>query len=284
MKSRIYFLDSVISYIRGIVRLINRDKVTVYAAQASFFVIISAVPFISLLVSILSIILPGHSPGDSFGGFGLSDRITELLNNVSAELEAAPAVSLLSISALTTLWSASRGISAVRRGIETVYTADRPSGYFRHRLYSIISTLVFIALIGASATLLLFDDILGRIFGDRISSTLMQLRAPLFILLMTVFFTLIYYSVGKRSSRVKHSPMYHVPGAMFSSIGWVVFSYGYSLYIEHFPGATRIYGSLAAVCLIMLWIYFCMMILLLGAEFNKLYFAGEDKHSKAINK
>ena len=284
MKSRILFLDSVISYIRGIVRIINNDKVTVYAAQASFFVITSAVPFISILVAILSLILPSHTPGEPLGGLGLSDGISSLLNDVADELEATPAVSLLSISALTTLWSASRGISSIRRGIETVYTADRSPGYFRHRLYSVISTLVFIALIGTISILLLFDDILGKILGGHISSTLMQLRAPLFILVMTVFFTLIYYSVSKRSSAVKHSPIYHVPGAMFSSIGWVVFSYCYSLYIEYFPGATRIYGSLAAVCLIMLWIYFCMMILLLGAELNKLYFAGECISVKAINK
>ena len=284
MKSRIVFLDSVISYIRSLIRLINNDKVTVYAAQASFFVIKSAVPFISLLFALFSFILPEHAGGYMLGNAVMSDGIRNLVESVSAELEEAPAVSLLSISALTTLWSASRGISSVRRGVETVYTADRPAGYFRHRLYSILTTLVFIALICGTAALLLFDDITKKWFGGQISSTLMQLRAPLFILLMSVFFTLIYHSVGKRSSKVSHSFIYHVPGALFSSVGWVVFSYFYSLYIEHFPGATRVYGSLAAVCLIMLWIYFCMMILLLGAEINKLYFAGDHIFRKAINK
>ncbi|MBR5252728.1 MAG: YihY/virulence factor BrkB family protein [Clostridia bacterium] len=284
MKSRIVFLNSVISYIRGIIRLINNDKVTVYAAQASFFVITSAVPFISLLFALFSFILPNHTNGNMIGDVVLSEGLSHLVESVSAELEEAPAVSLLSISALTTLWSASRGISSVRRGIETVYTADRPAGYFRHRLYSIFTTLVFIALICGTAALLLFDDIIKKWFGGPISSTLLKLRAPLFILLMSVFFTLIYRSVSKRSSKVSHSFIYHVPGALFSSVGWVVFSYFYSLYIEHFPGATRVYGSLAAVCLIMLWIYFCMMILLLGAEINKLYFAGEQIFRKAINK
>ncbi len=236
------------------------------------------------MFALLGVILPGHTGGDMLGEAVLSEGLALLVDSVSRELEASPAISLLSISALTTLWSASRGISAVRRGIETVYTADRPAGYFRHRLYSIISTLLFIALIGGAALLLLFDDILSKVLGIGIGSTLMRLRAPLFISVMSVFFTAIYHSVGKRSSRVSHSFIYHLPGAMFSSVGWVVFSYGYSLYIEHFPGATRVYGSLAAVCLIMLWIYFCMTILLLGAEINKLYFAGEDKMSKAINK
>ncbi|MBQ8199661.1 MAG: YihY/virulence factor BrkB family protein [Clostridia bacterium] len=48
-------------------------------------------------------------------------------------------------------------------------------------------------------------------------------------------------------------------------------------YRAYFPNASYIYGGLAAVCLIMLWIYFCTIILLLGAEVNKLYFLWREK-------
>ena len=199
LKSRIVLINSVISYIRGLIKIINNDKVTVYAAQASFFVITSAVPFISLLFALFSFILPMHANGSMIGEVALSEGIASLVESVSLELEATPAVSLLSLSALTTLWSASRGISSIRRGIETVYTADQPAGYFRHRLYSVVTTLVFIALIGGAAILLLFDDILYKLFGIQISDTLLQLRAPLFILVMSAFFTLSPNTLEKAS-------------------------------------------------------------------------------------
>jgi len=280
VKSKIYFINSAVSYIKKIIRQINDDKVTVYAGQAALFVIISSVPFISLLFTLFSIILPGKNPGDGIMELPLSSSTMALLDNVSKELVSAPGVSLLSLSALTTLWSASRGIASIRRGVETVYSADSPAGYVRHRFISIISTLIFIGLIAAVVALFLFDTVLARIFGDRIGITFMKLRTPLFLLALTVFFTSIYYSVSKRSPHVKHSVLSHVPGAVFSSLGWVVFSYFYSIYIENFPGATYIYGSLAAVCLIMLWIYFCMIILLLGAEVNKIYFAAKQASNK----
>lgn len=280
MKSKIYFINSAVSYIKKIIRQINDDKVTVYAGQAALFVIISSVPFISLLFALFSIILPGETPGAGIMDLPLSTSTMALLDNVSKELVSAPGVSLLSLSALTTLWSASRGIASIRRGVETVYSADSPPGYVRHRFISIISTLIFIGLIAAVVALFLFDAVLARVFGDRIGITFMKLRTPLFLLALTVFFTSIYYSVSKRSPHVKHSILCHVPGAVFSSLGWVVFSYFYSIYIENFPGATYIYGSLAAVCLIMLWIYFCMIILLLGAEVNKIYFAAKRGSNK----
>ena len=280
MKSKIYFINSVIAYIKKIVKQISDDKVTIYAGQAALFVIISSVPFISLLFALFSVILPGKSPSDGIIDLPLSTSAMVLLDNISKELGSAPGVSLLSISALTTLWSASRGIASIRRGIETVYNADKSGGYVRNRLFSIISTLLFIGLIAAVVALFLFDTVLVDLFGDWIGAPFMKLRTPLFLLALTVFFTSIYYSVSKRSSYVKHSLLCHIPGAIFSSLGWVVFSYFYSLYIENFPGAIYIYGSLAAICLIMIWIYFCMIILLLGAEVNKIFFAKKEPSNK----
>ena len=60
----------------------------------------------------------------------------------------------------------------------------------------------------------------------------------------------------------------------------MLFSYFFSLYIEYFPTASYIYGSLATVVLFMLWLYFCMIILLIGAEANKLLHIMRNKPSK----
>ena len=237
------------------------DKITVYAAQASFFVITSAIPFLSLLLSLTGLLLPqsdilGYLPDDIKGMIG------------------SPSVPLLSISAVTTLWTASRGISAVRAGIENVYSASEMDGFFRRRIRSIVSTVFFIFLIAASAAVLLFGNLIIRMIPSSIlqnsSGLITILRMPVFIIFMTAVFTAVYISVASRSTTVSTRILSHLPGAVLSSLGWVIFSMGYSLYIEHFPRASAVYGSLAAVCLIMLWLYFCMVILLFGAVYNKL--------------
>ena len=276
MKSHVYGLRAVILYVRRIVSRITDDKVTVYAAQASFFVIISAVPFLSLLISIAGIVLPA----DVFNGFPLPAGYAVVFDALIDDLRTAPNVPLLSVSAVSTLWSASRGISAIRSGIERVYRAGRSKGFLAHRIKSLVSTLVFIAVITAAVVLMLFGDLVGEWLRiAKISDIVMRLRTPLFTTALCALFTVMYSSTARRSTRVKNGLLPHLPGAAFSSVGWTLFSYFYSLYITHFPSASYIYGSLAAVCLIMLWLYFCMIILLLGAEVNKLWFAGRSENA-----
>ncbi len=276
MKSKNFSINSAAAYVRNLIRLITHDKVTVYAAQASFFVITSSVPFISMLIALAGLFLPEDSTliyrltnANDLTKFDYGGLFSTIIN----EIQKAPGVSLLSFSAVTTLWSASKGISAVRSGIETVYSANAESGFVTHRLKSIFNTVIFIVLLTLLSVLLLFGDLLTSLFGGRFTYIATLLRIPMLAVLMALFFTLIYVTVARRSNLVSRNFFRHLPGAMFSSVGWLLFSYLYSIYIDHFPGASRIYGGLAAICLIMLWLYFCMIILLLGAEINKLYFA-----------
>ena len=267
MKSRILLPVRTLSLIRSCIQTSREDKITVYAAQASFFVITSAIPFLSLLLSLAGIFLPESDVRNQYLNY-LPDTISDLIK--------APGVPLLSISAVTALWTASRGISAVRAGIENVYRASVMEGFFRRRIRSIFSTVFFILIIVASAAVMLFGNLILRLIPENISLAfnltliLGKLRTPFFIGFMTVVFTSVYVSAASRSQTVSSSVLAHIPGALLSSAGWVLFSLGYSLYLEHFPRASAIYGSLAAICLIMLWLYFCMVILLFGAVYNKL--------------
>lgn len=290
MKSKIYIVRSAVSYIKSVVDVITEDRVTVYAAQASFFVITSSVPFISLLIALVGLLLPDQTtiPPLSLPIFDSSGAGTagsgEIFTQMFSEFKTVPSVSLLSFSAVTTLWTASRGISAIRSGIETVYGVNKGSGFVKHRMNSIVTTLLFIVSLTALTVLLLFGDklttFLSGIIGGRITDLFELLRIPMLALVMAVFFTAMYSMIASRSSLVEHSVWLHIPGGLFSSVGWLIFSYFYSIYIDHFPGASKVYGGLAAVCMIMLWLYFCMIILLLGAEINKLYFAGKKLNSK----
>ncbi|MGN0974473.1 MAG: YihY/virulence factor BrkB family protein [Gemmiger sp.] len=269
---------------RDFAHTVSEDKVTVYAAQASFFVIISAVPFLSLLISIVSLVIRTDLSG-VLTAYPLSEDLSELLGPIIKDLETAPQVSLLSLSAITALWSASKGISAIRAGLESIYHADAPSGYFLQRLKSLVNTLIFILLILFTVVLLLFGDflfglfrklpLLGRLTSLDLGGISLRWRTPFLILFMCVVFTAMYASTAKRSRNVhglKTSILPHLPGALVASVGWILFSFFYSLYLRYFPNASYIYGSLAALCLIMLWLYFCMTIFLLGAEVNKLLF------------
>lgn len=279
-KSRIVRLKSFISTFRSISDTFYEDRVTVYAAQASFFVIISAVPFLSLLFAIIGAVTPADlSELTASVQEILPAALHDTFAGLITELRAIPGISLLSISAVTTLWSASKGIGAIRGGIQTVYKAPRKRGFFKNRLYSLFYTLIFMVMIVAVVVILIFGDFLYTLITEKlhfsfgILGELFRFKTPIFIVFMTLIFTTMYYVIARRSECVSTKFLNHMPGALFASLGWNVFSYFYSLYISHFSRASYIYGSLAAICLIMLWMYFCMIIVLCGAEINKMYFS-----------
>ncbi len=279
-KSHVIRLKTLISAIRGAADTFYEDRVTVYAAQASFFVVISAVPFLSLLISAVSLIRPTDLTTLTESVQGLIPApILSAFSELLTELRDIPGLSLISISALTTLWSASRGISAIRKGLQTVYHVPGKRSFFRNRLYSLCYTLCFIVMIVTVAVTLLFGDFLYGIITDklRFSSDLLDMllrfKTPIFIVLISLVFNTMYCVIGRRSNRLPKGFLFHFPGAFLAAVGWSVFSSLYSLYIAHFPRAFSLYGGLAAICLIMLWLYFCMIILLGGAEVNKLIFS-----------
>ena len=78
---------------------------------------------------------------------------------------------------------------------------------------------------------------------------------------------MIYKFVPNRRATLKSQ----IPGAMVSSVAWSLFSLAFSIYIDLTPGTVNMYGSLTTLVLIMLWLYFCMWILLIGAEINSYF-------------
>ena len=109
-----------------------------------------------------------------------------------------------------------------------------------------------------------------------IFSLLYSLRMLIFFVALTLLFTTAY----KFLSADKYKLRRHIPGAVFAAVGWIAFSWAYSIYIANFSNISYIYGSLAALILLMLWLYFCMTILLLGAQLN--VWISEKRFNKRI--
>lgn len=271
-----------------IIELAN-DQVNVYAAQASFFIIISVIPFIILLLSLAKYVIDV----DWIVGWieqQISGDIGQLLQSVLAEVTEKAGISLVSITAISTLWSSSRGVNAVIRGIWGAYGIRLNENFIFDILRSLLYTLSFILSILASLVALVFADSI-RAFCEGhypiatiIFDVIVQCRSIVFIIILTLFFALIYNTATKKGKRLSKDAyiglsdklprgyLAQMPGAVFAALGWILFSYFYSLYIQYFPTASYLYGSLAAIVFLMLWLYICMMILIYGAEINKYIF------------
>ena len=101
-------------------------------------------------------------------------------------------------------------------------------------------------------------------FLAHVSAYIISIRTLLSLTLLTIVFALMYRILPNAQNGFRQQ----LPGAVFSSLGWMIFSLSYSLYIDHFSSISYLYGSLTAIVLLMLWLYYCMDIFLIGAEIN----------------
>lgn len=249
----------------------DRDRVMLYAAQASYYVIVSAIPFVCLAISVISFFIP-DDVYTIVQAYDFPKEIENLIISLIDQLFATQKVSLLSISAIFALWTASRGADSLIVGLERVYHEKRPKDFFKHQIKSLISTLLLIVLLLGNIALATGRTILAQLLDFfKMAEVIMYGSTILLLIGMCVAFSLLYAFVGKIGKvSWKERLFQHIPGAIFTTAGWTLFTYFLSLYLKHFPSASAIYGSLTAVCLGMLWIYVVIVILLLGAEINKL--------------
>lgn len=104
-------------------------------------------------------------------------------------------------------------------------------------------------------------------------SALMNFRFMFVWLVLTLLFAAVYAYVPDKKQRFRE----HIPGAIFTAVVWSVFSWGFSMYVEW--SDFSIYGSLSIIIIVMLWLYSCMYILMVGAYLNQYI---EERDRKAI--
>lgn len=290
VKSKIFDLRNIVKKLRLAAAVIRNDLISVFAAQASFFVVISSIPFALLLCSSMKYVVD-VSAVDRWLQDNISGEVGKAVTGLFSEAVDKSGIPLISFTAATTLWASSKGVNAVIRGVSQVYGSRCRGELFLWDIFrSLVYTLCFVSLIVGSAGLLVFGNALRKYAGDYLPlldvvyTLLPRLSLFIFLAILTMFFALVYSTAARRGKRVaregysdiaKKCPKgfaHQLPGAIFSAFAWVLFSYLYSLYMKTFPQSSYIYGSLAAVALMMLWLYTCMMIMLLGAEINKYIF------------
>jgi len=247
-----------------------RLRIPLYASHATFFIILSAFPMLVLLLCLVR-----------YTGLQV-ETLTELLDGVipAALMPAAKKLIyntyqntssvILSLSLLTALWSASRGIHGLHTGLNAIYGVTENRNYFYTRALSLLYTFAFV--------LVLLLTLVVHVFGNSVLhllhltdmlplgslSNVLNLRFFVLLAVQTLLFATMFSVLPNKRNRFWQS----LPGALFASLGWLVFSGIYSAYVERFTRYATIYGSVYAVALSMLWLYFCISIVFYGGALN----------------
>lgn len=256
--------------IKNFINRIMEDNVGVYAAQASFFIILSVFPLIMLVITIVGMTSIPQDIINSIANGLLPETFSVFITDLLTELSESSSGTVLSITAIVALWSASNGVLAIMRGLLSIYHIKDNRHYIIKRSISALYTIIFVVIIVFSLAGLVFGNKLYLLLKTvspvayNILGIFIGSRALISLCILILFFLLMYRIVRNTT----YSLLDLFPGALFSACGWLLFSFAFSIYVDNFGRYSYMYGSLTTIILLMLWLYVCVYIAFIGAEVN----------------
>lgn len=271
------------SFLTAASRKFAHDHLAAYAAQSTFYLMLSFFPFLMLvcmasrllpldegvLLTIARVILP-----ESYRelGVGLIDGYYNE-NISSAKL----------VLILFLIWTASRLIQALMNGFNTAYGIEENRSQTLLRLISCVYTIVLCAMMVAlvlmyalgSRLMQFFTRFLpATFFTELLLSTLQNLASPL--LLLGVFL-LSYVILPSRKTRFRDE----LPGAIGAALFWRVAVELFSVFLTRsMERYSYVYGSLTGLIMLLVWLYACVYSWFVGAELNAYLKARRAEHPR----
>lgn len=257
--------------IKRVSRFLSDCDVGVNAASASFFIVLSIFPLSALVLSLLRYLPVG--PDDLLHIISniLPAPVVPLVEYLFNDLYSSNVVAIVSVSAATAMWSASRGVFDLLNGFSRIMGGEDRRGYIRRRFTAILYTVFLVLAVLLTLALQVFGQSLLSMAAHwdvriyRILSEALRLRILFTIALLALLFMLMYAFFPARHMALRDV----IPGALVASVGWIAFSFLFSIYVNY-GGGSRFYGSMATALLSLLWLYICMSILFYGAVLCRL--------------
>lgn len=249
----------------------KQDKINAYAAQSAFFIILSLIPFLmvfssllqytavteSMLLDIMRRVMPEY----------LSPFFISLVDEVYNR-----SMGIISVTAVVAIWSAAKGVQYMADGFNSVNDLEETRNWFVLRFWAVVYTVVFLIAIVLTLLVIVFGNSLHELVTRYLpilvwaSELLSHLKGLFMLAFLTLFFDIVFTTLPNRKLTFKGQ----LPGAFICSVAWYLFSFGVSIYVDYFNGFSM-YGSLTTIALVMLWMYFCMYIMMLSAEINVVF-------------
>ena len=288
---------------RGI-KMYNDSKVSVYSGYATLFIVTSMFPCIILIISIVNL-LPGYSTKDVaeilFQILPDLGSIKDLIVGMMENLKDQSGGLLASAAAVTTLWAASKGVLSIQQGLDQLDSAalaakkeepengglaEKGKGYIKGVLKRLVFTLTIIILIPALLVFQMLGDSIASVIKSAIDK--LGLETPpesidsffnITMLVVILFALLVILQIFAKLPAKHRILKSQIPGAILTGVCWLAFTDLFSFFIPRFYHASSLYGSLASLFLMLLWLRYMVVILFAGGILNRVL--EEQKRERA---
>lgn len=241
-----------------------------YAAQMAYFFVLSIFPFLIIAFAVLGKLDITYSVVSSAYQQLVPVEAYEIIDGYIKSLLSANLETVVPISLVASLWTASQAVGALERALNRAHEVTAPRRYIKSRLFGLMMTVLLLSLLLVSIvlpniTIGFLDWLSGHIHMSKaIRQTIAYgrwlLLSGLFIVVLTLFQMMM--------PNVKLKLRQVWPGVLVNFGGWGILSIGFSLFVRYFSNISFVYGSLGAVITLMIWLYFVGLLIMLGAEVN----------------
>lgn len=249
---------------------IQLHEITALGAQVTYYLILSFFPFLIFMVTLISYTKVSSMESVAVLSSILPKSVYALIVDVLQNVFTYRNKSLLPIGIVATLWSASTGVLAFMVGINKAYSQKETRPFWKIRIMSILFTLGFSMIILISILLVVFGtmmreylfNVLG--FPHNFKYLWDVMRYVISLITMMTIFILLYFYTPNCMLRLKNV----IPGAILSTIVWIILSIGFAFYVNNFANFSYTYGSIGAIIALLIWLYWSSVIVLVGNELN----------------
>lgn len=249
---------------------VKRDDIFALASQLAYYLILSFFPFLIFLITLIG--FSNLNNTEVLEGLQsiLPTAVFELTASTISEVINSQNTGILGISGVLAIWAAASAFRAVIKGVNKAYDVDEDRSFIKRSIIGIISVIALALTIMCTLAMLVFGDLIGEFlnrflpFEYLINFIWNILRYAIIIAMMIIVFAMIYKVAPAK--RIKFRNV--LPGAIITTIGWLIASLAFSYYVNNFSNYSRLYGSLWAVFVLMTWLFMTSIVFILGVEIN----------------
>lgn len=256
--------------IQQLVSRYKDDQVSAMSTKLTFFIILSALPF---MICILEVVRRTHITSswlfDTLTNF-IPSVVLDFTEYMFVDIETHTSDGLLPFSIIVAVWSASRGLSTLIQSLNRAYRVKEARNFVVIRIISFFYTLGFIIVLAFTGSLIVFGSriisyILPFLPVTQQFSLFINIARYIFAVVISMLFFVGLYNI---TPNMKNSFKAVLPGTLFTTLGFIVISILFSFYVNYSRSLSYLYGSLSNMVLVLLWLYTCSNLIIIGGELN----------------
>lgn len=238
--------------------------------QLAFFILLSLFPFLVFLNALIGSLNMSYDQLMTILTPIFPEQIVELIIGYVRQVSQSQSVGLLSIAVIVVIYSASKAVRSLAFSVNTAYDIKEIKHPVRNFFYSMLYVIaagivaVIIMLFITLSEEFLFEIIKITHISDFAITVLGVFRWASLVAILFLVIALMYKITPDKKVAFRHI----LPGTVLATSGMLLLTYGFSAYVNYFVKSSVLSGTIGAVILLMLWVYFASVIIILGAELN----------------